>query len=31
VQSLGCAPEVKLFGDGYEVAEVAKLDVLIHI
>jgi hypothetical protein len=31
VQALGCATEVELFGDCYEVAEMAKLDILIHI
>jgi hypothetical protein len=30
VQALGSATEVKLFGDGYEVAEMAEFDVAIH-
>jgi putative acetyltransferase len=30
VEAQGGASEVKLFGDGYEVAEVAKLDVFVH-
>ena len=31
MEPLGRATEVKLFGDGYEVAKVTQLDVVIHI
>jgi hypothetical protein len=31
VEALGGATEVELFGDGYEVAQVAEFDVAIHI
>jgi hypothetical protein len=31
VEALGGATEVELFGDGYEVTEVAEFDVTIHI